>query len=67
MDNTKRVFTPLGTEQLLIGWLIHSHKARDRHDEAARRYAKGQFVLGIPSLIASYDYFWCMTREKEAV
>lgn len=53
MDNTKRVFTPLGTEQLLIGWLIHSHKARDRHDEAARRYAKGQFVLGIPSLIAS--------------
>lgn len=53
MVNTKRVFTPLGTEQLLIGWLIHSHKARDRHDEAARRYAKGQFILGIPSLIAS--------------
>lgn len=53
MADEKRVFTPQGTEQLLTGWLIHSHKARDRHDEAARKYAKGQFAMGIPSLILS--------------
>lgn len=53
MADEKRVFTPPGTDELLTGWLIHSHKARDRHDEAARRYAKGQFALGIPSLIVS--------------
>ena len=53
MADEKRVFTPLGTEQLLTGWLVHSHKARDRHDEAARRYAKGQIAFGIPSLIVS--------------
>ena len=49
----KRVFTPVGLDELLTGWLIHTHKARDRHDEAARRYAKGQYALGIPSLIVS--------------
>ncbi len=53
MTDEKRVFTPLGTDELLSGWLIHAHKSRDRHDEAARRYAKGQFALGIPSLIVS--------------
>ena len=53
MAEEKRVFSPIGTDQLLTGWLVHCHKARDRHDEAARRYAKGQFALGIPSLIVS--------------
>jgi len=53
MADEKRVFTPPGTDQLLTGWLIHCHKARDRHDEAARKYAKGQFAMGIPSLILS--------------
>ncbi|MEQ1794453.1 MAG: SLATT domain-containing protein [Nitrospira sp.] len=53
MTDEKRVFSPIGTDQLLTGWLVHCHKARDRHDEAARRYAKGQFALGIPSLIVS--------------
>lgn len=53
MPEEKRVFTPHAINELLTGWLIHSHKARDRHDEASRRYAKGQFALGIPSLIVS--------------
>jgi hypothetical protein len=53
MVDEKRVFTPLVVDELLTGWLIHAHKARDRHDEAARKYAKGQFALGIPSLISS--------------
>lgn len=53
MAEEKRVFTPLGTNQLLAGWLIHCHKARDRHDEAARRYAMAQLALGVPALIVS--------------
>ena len=53
MPDEKRVFSPHTVDELLAGWLIHSHKARDRHDEASRKYAKGQFALGIPSLIVS--------------
>jgi hypothetical protein len=53
LTEEKRVFSPVGSDQLLTGWLVHCHKARDRHDDAARRYAKGQFALGIPSLIVS--------------
>jgi len=53
MADEKRVFTPAGIDELIKGWLIHAHKSRDRHDEAARRYAKGQYALGIPSLVAS--------------
>ena len=53
MVDEKRVFTPHGTDQLLTGWLIHCHKARDRHDEVARRYAMAQYALGIPTLIVS--------------
>jgi hypothetical protein len=53
MADVKRVFSPNAVNELLNGWLVHSHKARDRHDEASRRYAKGQYSLGIPSLIVS--------------
>lgn len=53
MADEKRVFTPHAVDELLTGWLIHSHKARDRHDEASRSYAKYQFSLGIPSLVVS--------------
>lgn len=53
MADEKRVFTPHATDQLLTGWLIHCHKSRDRHDEAARRYAMAQYALGIPTLIVS--------------
>jgi hypothetical protein len=53
MASDKRLFSPESLEQLLGGWLIHSHKARDRHDLASRTYAKGQYALGIPALIVS--------------
>lgn len=53
MADVKRVFAPNAVDELLNGWLVHAHKARDRHDEAARRYAKGQYSLGIPSLVVS--------------
>lgn len=53
MSDQKRVFTPHAVDELLTGWLVHSHKARDRHDEASRRYAMGQYALGIPALVVS--------------
>lgn len=34
---TKKIFEPDTTEELLRGWLLHSHKGRQRHDRAARR------------------------------
>jgi hypothetical protein len=49
----KKLFSPAVVGELLNGWLIHSHKCRDRHDAAARLYAKGQYALGIPSLVVS--------------
>lgn len=53
MATDKRLFSPESLQQLLSGWLIHSHKARDRHDLASRTYARGQYALGIPALIVS--------------
>lgn len=53
MADEKRLFSPDSTEQLLSGWLLHSHKSRDRHELASRTYAKGQYALGIPALIVS--------------
>jgi hypothetical protein len=53
MADEKRLFAPTGISELLNGWLIHAHKCRDRHDEAARHYARGQYALGIPSLVVS--------------
>lgn len=53
MTEEKRLFSPAAIGELLNGWLIHSHKCRDRHDMAARLYAKGQYALGIPSLVVS--------------
>ena len=53
MAEEKKLFSPEAIGELLNGWLIHSHKCRDRHDDAARLYAKGQYALGIPSLVVS--------------
>ena len=53
MTEEKKVFSPAAIGELLNGWLIHSHKSRDRHDMASRAYARGQYALGIPTLIVS--------------
>jgi hypothetical protein len=53
MADDKRLFSPHSVTDLVAGWLLHAHKARDRHDLASRPYAKGQYALGIPALIAS--------------
>ena len=42
----ERIFHPKDTPELLGGWLLHAHKERDRHDEAARRYENRRFTLG---------------------
>lgn len=53
MPDEKRLFSPHSVAGLVAGWLIHAHKARDRHELASRTYARGQYALGIPALIAS--------------
>ena len=53
MAEEKKIFSPEAIGELLSGWLIHSHKCRDRHDFASRLSAKGQYGLGIPSLVVS--------------
>lgn len=54
MADEKRVFRPLGTDELLTGWLIHSHKARDRHDEAA---SSGRWIDASEALLAKIELF----------
>lgn len=49
----KPLFEPANTEELLRGWLLHAHKGRDRHDEAARRYQTLRFLLGVPTIALS--------------
>lgn len=53
MSDSTRLFSPQSIDALISGWLVHSHKSRDRHDVASRTYAKGQYALGIPALILS--------------
>jgi hypothetical protein len=43
---TKKIFEPDSTEELLRGWLQHSHKGRQRHDRAARRLDRARVWLG---------------------
>src|SRR5438093_3695223 len=50
---TQKLFDPESLPELLLGWLVHAHKGRDRHDLAARIYERGRYLLGIPTLVAS--------------
>lgn len=43
---TKKVFEPKNPKELLRGWLIHSHKGRQRHDQAARQLEHRRNWLG---------------------
>lgn len=53
MTDTKKLFEPQSTVELLRGWLIHAHKGRDRHDLAARIYERARYGFGIPTLVVS--------------
>ncbi|HYV90807.1 MAG TPA: DUF4231 domain-containing protein [Chitinophagales bacterium] len=50
---SKLIFEPDSTKELLRGWLLHSHKARDRHDTASRQYNRYHHVVGVPMVILS--------------
>lgn len=45
-SQTKKIFEPESAEELLRGWLLHSHKGRQRHDRAARRLDTARVGLG---------------------
>jgi hypothetical protein len=47
----RRLFEPQSAEELLRGWLLHCHKARDRHDAAAREYDTWRYRLGVPVVV----------------
>ncbi|MDQ4028478.1 MAG: SLATT domain-containing protein [Actinomycetota bacterium] len=47
----KKVFEPDDSEELLRGWLLHAHKGRDRHDEAARRLDRYRYAIGVPATL----------------
>lgn len=53
MSKPQKLFDPESPSELLLGWLVHAHKGRDRHDLASRVYERGRYLLGIPTLIAS--------------
>lgn len=49
----KQILEPDNAEELLRGWLLHSHKSRDRHNFAARKYDKWRYLIGIPATVLS--------------
>ena len=65
---TKKIFEPGDTEELLRGWLFHSHKGRQRHDRAARRLDRERLWLGafatVFAAVVGASVF--TTLEKEA-
>lgn len=52
-SNIKKIFEPSNTEELLRGWLLHSHKGRQRHDRAARQLDRKRLWLGAISTVFS--------------
>lgn len=50
---TKKLFEPSSTEELLRGWLLHSHKGRQRHDRAARPLDGERLWLGAIATVFS--------------
>lgn len=52
-SKAKKIFEPDSVEELLRGWVLHAHKGRDRHDEAARQYEKYRYWPGIPVIALS--------------
>jgi hypothetical protein len=50
-SKTRKIFEPDNTEELLQGWLFHSHKGRQRHDRAARVLDGRRIWLGAAATI----------------
>jgi hypothetical protein len=47
------LFEPGSTAELLEGWLLHAHKARDRHEAQARVYEGRRNLVGVPAIVLS--------------
>ena len=50
MSGTKKILEPDDPDELLRGWLMHAHKARDRHTLAARRCEWYRTLVGVPAI-----------------
>jgi hypothetical protein len=48
-----RLLEPKDDEELLRGWLLHAHKARDRHDTSARRFERRRAWFGALAIAVS--------------
>jgi len=53
MPGEARLLEPKDQEELLRGWLLHAHKARDRHDTSARRFERRRAWFGALAITAS--------------
>jgi hypothetical protein len=49
----KKLLKPASIDQLLLGWLIHAHRGRDRHDIAARVYESRRSLFGVLAVALS--------------
>jgi hypothetical protein len=49
----KELLEPADREQLLRGWLLHAHKARDRHEESARFCESRRYLFGGAAVVLS--------------
>ncbi len=45
----RKIFEPSHIDEVFLGWLLHAHKGRQRHDIAARRYDRFRLWLGAPA------------------
>ena len=70
-SQTKKIFEPDSAEELLRGWLLHSHKGRQRHDRAARRLDRARVWLGATAtafaVIVSTSIFAALEKDSSGV
>jgi hypothetical protein len=70
-SQTKKIFEPNSAEELLRGWLLHSHKGRQRHDRAARRLDRTRVWLGAIAttfaVIVSTSVFAALEKDSSGV
>lgn len=70
-SQTKKIFEPDSAEELLRGWLLHSHKGRQRHDRAARRLDRARVWLGATAtafaVIVSTSVFAALEKDSSGI
>jgi uncharacterized protein (DUF433 family) len=70
-SQAKKIFEPDSAEELLRGWLLHSHKGRQRHDRAARRLDSARVWLGAIAtafaVIVSTSIFAALEKDSSGI